>query len=92
VGGKGTGHDPEEGEEFEDYEPEYHPEGDEAGELWCPECGAVIHADSEICPKCNQFVTPGARPRGPLPAWVWVTGVVLLLLAVMGIVGALLLG
>jgi hypothetical protein len=70
----------------EDDEPGYHPGGDEAGELWCPKCGAVMYADSELCPRCNQFVTPGARRQGPMPKWLWVTGVVLLFLAVAGIV------
>ena len=71
-------------DEFEGHEAEYHPEADEAGEFWCPECGAVMYADSELCPKCNQYVTPGARPSGPLPRWIWLFGLVLLGLAVAG--------
>lgn len=64
----------EEGYDEEDFEgePEYPPEADEAGELWCPECGAVLYADSTRCPRCKEYVTPGARPGGAMPAWVWV--------------------
>ena len=62
--------DDESGEEdFEGYEPEYHPEADEAGELWCPLCGAVIHAEASICPKCGEFMTPGLPPAGSMPRW-----------------------
>jgi hypothetical protein len=92
VGGTQTTNDPEEREEFGGYGPGYDPAADEAGELWCPECGAVMYADSELCPKCHQFVTPGTRSQGSMPRWIWVTGIVLLFLAVAGIVGALLLG
>ena len=52
-------------EDFEGYEPEYHPEADEAGELWCPLCGAVVYADAVQCPKCGEFMTPGLPPAGP---------------------------
>jgi hypothetical protein len=45
---------------------------DEAGELWCPKCGAVMYADAVRCPACGDYVTPGAMPRGSMPAWMWV--------------------
>ena len=58
--------DDDDGEEdFEGYEPEVHPEADEAGELWCPLCGAVIHAEASRCPKCGEYMTPGLPPAGP---------------------------
>lgn len=63
-----SGDPPEEGfegeEDFEGYEPEYHPESGEAGELWCPKCSALICADATVCPECGEHMTPGARPRG----------------------------
>jgi len=63
---------------------EYGPEADEAGELWCPKCGAVMYADSTLCPKCGDYVTPGAKPSSALPAWMWV-GIVLIALACMAL-------
>ena len=58
--------DDEDGEEdFGGYEPEYHPEADEAGDLWCPLCGAVVYADASQCPKCGEYITPGRPPAGP---------------------------
>ncbi|MGH7340682.1 MAG: hypothetical protein ACREKH_09350 [Candidatus Rokuibacteriota bacterium] len=81
--------DSDEGEDFADYEPEYHPEADEAGELWCPKCGAVMYADASLCPSCNEYVTPGARPAGPMPLWMWVIGIAVVILIGLGLVGAI---
>jgi hypothetical protein len=53
-----------------------------AGELWCPECGAVMYADAVRCPKCGNYVTPGARPTSGLPLWIW-AGLVLIVLAIL---------
>ena len=83
------GEDPDDGEEFDDYEAEYHPEADDAGELWCPKCGAVMYAGADLCPKCNQYVTPGARPSAPMPVWMWAIGVGIIVLVIAGLVGAL---
>jgi hypothetical protein len=80
--------DPDEGDDFGEDEPEYHPEADDAGELWCPKCGAVMYAGADLCPKCNEYVTPGARPSAPMPLWMWVIGVGLLLLVLAGLAGA----
>lgn len=66
--------------EYEGYEPEYHPEAEDAGELWCPHCGALMHADATRCPSCGDHVTPGAKPVRGHPWWIWL-GVALLVLA-----------
>ena len=63
------GDDEEDGDSFEDYTPEYHPEADEAGEFWCPKCGAEMYGDSTRCATCGDYVTPGARPS--MPWWIW---------------------
>ena len=73
--------------DFDD-EGEYPPEADEAGELWCPKCGAVMYADAGLCPKCNQYVTPGARPSAPIPLWMWAIGVAILAMILAAVVGA----
>ena len=61
----------------------YAPEGDEAGELWCPKCSAVMYADATRCPSCEEYVTPGAKPTKGLPWWVWV-GLIVVLAAMIG--------
>ena len=50
---------------------------DEAGELWCPLCGAVMYADAPLCPRCGEYVTPGLPPRRGMSRWVWVVAVIL---------------
>ncbi len=50
------------GDELEDHEypDEYDDDGD--SETYpCPECGAEVYEDAEMCPSCGQFITPGAR-------------------------------
>lgn len=56
---------------------------DEAGELWCPNCGAVMHADAPLCPSCGEYVTPGLPPsRG---SWTWYVAVGLVILLVLAV-------
>lgn len=77
-------------EEFEGYEPEYHPGLEEAGELWCPKCGAVMHADADRCPRCGDYVTPGLAPPKPGSLWIRLVAVLLVLLLLGGAFAALL--
>jgi len=56
---------------------------DDAGELWCPKCGAVMYADAPLCPACGEYVTPGLPPRRSFPWWIWL-GVALLVAATIG--------
>lgn len=51
---------------------------DEAGELWCPKCGAVMYADAVRCPACEEYVTPGLPPRKGWSAWVWIVAILLI--------------
>ncbi len=67
-----------------DDEPDYSPEADEAGELWCPKCGAVMYADATLCPACHEYVTPGPKPAASMPTWMWV-GLGLLALAMLAL-------
>ena len=64
-------------------ETEYAPEAEDAGDLWCPKCGALMYADAVRCPSCGDYVTPGARPSRGHPWWVWL-GVALLVAATIG--------
>ncbi len=79
-----------EGEDFEDCGPEYHPEADDPGEFWCPECGAVMFGDSTRCPACGEYVTPGAGPAWRMPRLMWAGVFLILALIVLGLVAALL--
>ena len=71
------------GTEGDDDADSYSPESEEAGELWCPNCSALMYADATRCPSCGDHVTPGAKPSQGLPWWVWL-GVILLLAAIAG--------
>ncbi len=83
--------DLEEGGDIEEYGTGYQPESDEAGDLWCPNCFALMYADSVRCPKCGEYVTPGVKRRpGHLDWWLW-GGMVLILAAIAAIVVAALL-
>lgn len=64
-------------------ETEYAPESEDAGDLWCPKCGAVMYADAARCPACGDYVTPGAPPSRGHPWWIWL-GVALLVAATIG--------
>jgi hypothetical protein len=64
----------------DDEDADYAPEADEAGELWCPKCGAVMYADAVRCPACEEYVTPGLPPSKRSPLWIRI-GAALLLLA-----------
>ena len=57
---------------------EYHNEDDDydeddSSELRpCPECGADIYEDSELCPVCGNYITFGSSgPFSNRPVW-WV--------------------
>jgi len=76
---------------FEGYEPEYDPEADDPGVFWCPKCGAEMYGDSTRCPKCGDFVKPGARPSTKTPWWIWAGAVVIGLTLLCGWVAASLL-
>ncbi len=81
--------DPEGQEEDDDFgagEADYAPEADEAGELWCPKCGAVMYADASLCPACDEYVKPGLPPRQGLPRWMWIAGLLLFLLALAAVI------
>lgn len=60
---------------------------DDAGILWCPQCGGEMYADSTRCPGCGDYVTPGVRPRS-MPGWIWAGLIALGIAMVLGIVAA----
>ena len=72
---KRTSEADDEFEEDDDYgesdASEYHPEADDPGVFWCPSCGAEMYGDSTRCPKCGDYVTPGARRASGKSWWIW---------------------
>jgi len=55
---------------FED--DEYRPEAEDAGILWCPQCGSEMYGDATRCPSCGDYVTPGHHSSpGSMPWWMW---------------------
>lgn len=62
---------------------------DDAGTLWCPSCGAEMYGDSTRCPKCGDYVTPGARPSTAMPWWIWLGLILVGVAMAIGIVSSL---
>ena len=58
----------------------------DAGELWCPKCGAEMYADAGRCPTCGNYVVPGARPT---PRWLRATAILLIALIAAGLLASL---
>jgi hypothetical protein len=56
-------------DDFEDDED--RPEADDAGILWCPQCGSEMYGDATRCPSCGDYVTPGHSSPGSMPWWMW---------------------
>ena len=70
----------DEGEEL----PDPQPDADEEATWPCPSCGASIHADAARCPRCGDYVTPGAGPHSRAwPWWMWL-GLVLAAVVALG--------
>jgi hypothetical protein len=78
-----TRHDPDEGPSDEDIDRfgEDAPKADAR----CPDCGAAVWSEADICPKCYAFLGDGsaAPARGGLFARKWRTLLLLALLAAM---------
>lgn len=45
---------------------------DVADTLPCPNCGAQIYEDTEVCPVCGEYISHGSSAWSDKPAW-WVT-------------------
>ena len=63
------------------------PDADELDLAACPACGAMIHAESEQCPQCGEYITFDTHPFAGKPTWWIVLGV----LGVLALAGSLLL-
>ena len=62
----------DDGDEFD-----YGDRGEDDGDtVPCPFCGEEIHEDSDVCPKCGNFVDLAAV-RTAQPQWVFWTAVIL---------------
>lgn len=57
-------------------------EDDTIGTLNCPACGALLHKDAAVCPKCGEWIIDDSLARGRSRRWFWPT-LVGLLIAVM---------
>ena len=78
-----TRHDPDEGPSDEDIDRfgEDAPKADAR----CPDCGAAVWSEADICPKCYAFLGDGAAlpSRGGIFARKWRVLVLLVLLVAM---------
>jgi len=55
--------------------------------LPCPACGAAMFEDSPRCPSCGEYVTPGGSTVASRPAWILITAVLCLAIALWWIFG-----
>lgn len=85
-------------DDFEDW----HADDDASDDAWgdddeassddtlpCPACGAAVFEDSPRCPACGEYVTPGGSGVAARPAWVVLTALVCLAIALWWIFGGL---
>ncbi|MBX9681310.1 MAG: zinc ribbon domain-containing protein [Gemmataceae bacterium] len=74
-------HDHDDLDPREDPEDPEGPEADDEGLMPCPHCFAVIHDDSEQCPRCGQYLSREDAPSNK-PRWIVVTAVIVLAIAI----------
>jgi len=55
--------------------------GDEAEELSCPACGAMVVEDTPKCPHCGEWITPIEAGGAFSKRWWLVVAILLMLLA-----------
>ena len=64
-------------------------DGDSSDTLPCPVCGEPVFEDSPRCPSCGQYITPGGTGVAARPAWILITALVCLALALWWVFGGL---
>ncbi len=62
---------------------------DSSDTLPCPVCGEPVFEDSPRCPSCGQYITPGGTGVAARPAWILITALVCLALALWWVFGGL---
>lgn len=73
-------------DDFQSLDPREFPDPDledNGGLLPCDNCFAVIHEESQRCPRCGHYLTHHDRGRKPL--WIILVGLVCLGLLLLGI-------
>ena len=50
----------------------------------CPQCKKMIYEDAELCPYCDQYVTPFSTANTSRPPWIIITALVLLVIMLLG--------
>ncbi len=64
-------------DDLHDYEyPDADPyDEDSTDTVTCPECGADVYEDADVCPVCGEFLIPDTRPWSGKPTWWIVLGI-----------------
>jgi hypothetical protein len=55
---------------------------------FCPDCGAEVHDDADICPRCFAFISGQVTSKPPTQRWFrgrWRAFVVILVLLAFGL-------
>ena len=55
----------DEGPSDEDIRRYGHEADPDGARVFCPDCGAVMHHDAEICPRCFCYTAGDTRRRSP---------------------------
>ena len=75
-------HEPE-----DDFDADLEADDDDSDEdlLWCPECHARVHEETQQCPHCGDWITPVHAPTPGRKA-LYLAMVVLIVIALLAMV------
>lgn len=82
----------------EGYEDDYHEDDEDFddepyGWYECPLCGAEVYEEADLCPECDQFMTPVLVTRSDMkPMWyifLGMAGILAVLLTLSGLISLL---
>ncbi|QDT34316.1 hypothetical protein [Thalassoglobus polymorphus] len=58
--------------EDDDYEDYVETDPDETFSVTCPNCGADVYEDCEMCPICHEYIIRSTNPLVGKPDWyIW---------------------
>ena len=57
-------------EDWEDPDPDYAEDEDEAELVDCPACGEPVYEDAEQCPYCGEYIIHSTSMLSDRPSWM----------------------
>ncbi|NNJ25238.1 zinc ribbon domain-containing protein [Alienimonas chondri] len=75
--------------EFEPYEDDAYGD-DDAEELPCPSCGEPVYEETQRCPYCGDYITPGrSTALRNVPQWAVTLGVIGVVATIFALLGGM---